>query len=132
VFSPNGKWLAYESNDSGSDEVYILPFPGPGRRWQVSAGGGTIPRWNANGEELFYRNGDKMMVVPVETEGDLRLGNSRLLFEKPAVYAGEYDVMPDGQSFVMIDDSEAALPPTQLILVQNWAETLKRLVPTDN
>ena len=110
----------------------MLPFPGPGRRWQVSTGGGTWPRWNANGEELFYRDGDKVMVVSVNNDGELRLGNPRLLLEKPSANDGRYDVMPDGQSFVMIDDSEAAPPPTQLILVQNWAEELKRLVPTDN
>ena len=131
MFSPKGKWLAYESDESGSSEIYIRPFPGPGRRWQVSADGGTMPRWNVDGEELFYRNGGKMMVVPVETEGELKLGNPRLLFELRSV-SDKYDVMPDGQSFVMIVDSEAAPPPTQLILVQNWAEELKRLVPKDN
>ena len=71
------------------------------------------------------------MAVPLRTEGELQLGNPKLLFERRSVY-GKYDVMPDGQSFVMIDDSEGEPAPTQLILVQNWAEELKRLVPTEN
>ena len=131
IFSPNGQWLAYASDESGRNEIYIRPFPGPGRRWQVSTDGGTIPRWKADGAELFYRNGDKMMVVTLKTEGELRLGNPKLLFERRSVY-GRYDVMPDGQSFVMIDDSEGEPAPTELILVHNWAEELKRLVPTEN
>ena len=131
VFSPNSRWLAYESDESERNEVYVRAFPGPGRRWQVSTGGGTNPRWNANGDELFYRDADKMMVVEVSSDGDLRLGNSRLLFERESA-GGGYDVMPDGQSFVMVDKSEAAPMPTQMILVQNWAEELRRLVPTGN
>ena len=131
LFSPNGKWLAYESDESGRNEIHMRPFPGPGRRWQVSTDGGTSPTWSASGDELFYRNGDKMMVVQVETEEELRLGNPRLLFERRSE-TNSYDVLPDGQGFVMVDDSEAAPPPTQLILIQNWADELKRLVPTDN
>ncbi len=70
--------------------------------------------------------------MPADGSGETeQVGNPKLLFERPSVY-GQYDVMPDGQSFVMIDASEGEPPPTQLILVHNWAEELKRLVPTEN
>ena len=129
MFSSNGRWVAYQSDESGRNEVYIQPFPGGGGKRQVSTEGGTFPVWNPNGRELFYRNGDRMMVVAVETDGELTLGKPRLLFERRSLLAS-YDVMPDGQRFVMIEESEE-LAPTQLILVQNWFEELKRLVPTN-
>jgi hypothetical protein len=89
---------------------------------------GRAPVWNPNGRELFYRNGAKMMVVNVDTGGEPTLGEPRLLFEKPLQY---YDVTPDDQCFVMVEEGESQPAPTQLILVQNWGEALKRLVPTN-
>ena len=130
MFSPNGRWIAYESDESGQYQVYIRPFPSAEGKRQVSTGGGNYPVWNPNGKELFYRNGDKMMVVDVETEGELVLGTPQMLFEKPSLLE-EYDVAPDGQHFVMIEEGESQPAPTQLILVQNWGEELKRLVPTN-
>ena len=92
--------------------------------------------WNPNGKELFYINGDKMMVVDVEIEGDLTLGEPRLLFEESFADPDHpyrfYDVAPDGQHFVMIEDGESQPAPIQLILVQNFGEELKRLVPTND
>jgi serine/threonine-protein kinase len=127
MFSPNGRWIAYESNESGQYEVYLRPFPSAEGKRQVSTGGGGYPMWNPNGKELFYRSGEKMMVVDVEPEGELALGEPRLLFEK-LVTAG-YDVAPDGRRFIMIEEGESQPAPTELILVQNWGEELKRLVP---
>jgi eukaryotic-like serine/threonine-protein kinase len=66
AFSPDGRWLAYGSNESGRPEIYVQPCPGPGRKWQISAAGGTEPAWNRNGRELFYRDGNRMMVVDVD------------------------------------------------------------------
>src|ERR1019366_755361 len=60
-FSPDGRWMAYMSNESGRSEVYVQPYPGPGGKWQISTDGGMDPRWSANGRELTYRNGDKVM-----------------------------------------------------------------------
>ncbi len=130
MFSPNGRWISYQSDESGRYEVYIRPFPGAEGKRQVSIGGGSNPVWNPNGKELFYRNGDKMMVVDIETEGELALGTPQILFERPS-FLEEYDVTPDGQRFVMIEEGESQPAPTQLILVQNWGEELKRLVPTN-
>ena len=93
--------------------------------------------WSRDGRELFYRNGNKMMVVDIDP-GEARslLGKPRLLFERDFLFSAYsevlYDVMPDGQHFVMIDGSTSTPPPTELILVQNWTEELKRLVPTSN
>ena len=100
---------------------------------QVSTGGGSYPVWNPNGTELFYRNGDTMMAVPVETEGDLVLGRPTVLFERhyppgDATFA----VTPDGQRFIDLDDSVAEPAPTHLVLVQNFGEELKRLAPPRN
>jgi serine/threonine-protein kinase len=139
MFSPDGLWLAYESNETGRDEVYVQPFSvtGPSGKQQVSVDGGTEPVWARDSQDLFYRNGNKMMAVAIETEPELSVGTPRLLFEGRFLGAGpvhlrrNYDVSLDGQRFLMIQ-REQDLVPTEIIVVQNWFEELKRLVPTDN
>ena len=131
-FSPDGRWLAYVTNESGRFEVYVRPYPGPDRRVPVSTEGGTHARWNPNGKELFYRNGNKMMVVDVSTTPDLKLSPPRVLFEQRYAFGSaqtvaNYDVSPDGQRFVMVKDDSAA---GRINLALNWFEELKRLVPT--
>ena len=132
MFSPDGRWLAYMSNESGRNEVYVQPFPGPGGKWQISTGGGTELVWARNGRELFYRNGDKMMVVDIQTQPTLAASTPRLLFEgsyeRANNFRPNYDVTPDGQRFVMIKGSEA-LQATQINVVLNWFEELKRRMP---
>jgi eukaryotic-like serine/threonine-protein kinase len=136
-FSPNGKWLAYVSNESGRYEIYVQPYPGPGGKWQISTEGGTEPVWNRNGRELFYRNGDKMIAVDIVTQPDFTAGKPRVLFEgkhelSPGTFA-YYDVSPDGQRFLMLKPSEAGeTAPTQINVVLNWFEELKRLAPAGN
>jgi eukaryotic-like serine/threonine-protein kinase len=78
-FSPDGQWLAYGSTESGREEVYVQPFPGPGRRVLISTDGGTEPRWSRNGRELFYRNADKFMAVDVMTQPTFSPGPPQLL-----------------------------------------------------
>ncbi len=132
-FSPDGHWMAYASNESGQFEVYVHPYPGPDRKRQVSGQGGTHPKWNPNGKELFYRNGNKMMVVDVSRrDGDLMLGQPRVLFEQRYAFGtaqtiASYDVSSDGQRFVMVKDDSSS---GRLNIVINWFEELKRLVPT--
>jgi serine/threonine protein kinase len=130
-FSPDGHWMAYASDESGQMQVYVRPFPGPDRRWPVSTQGGTQPLWNRNGKEIFYRIGNKMMVVDVSGSVDLTLSQPRQLFDQRYVFQNislaNYDVSPDGQRFVMVKDEAGS---GRLNVVLNWTEELKRLVPT--
>ena len=139
TFSPDGRWLAYVSGESGRNEVYVQPFPGPGGKWLISTEGGADPVWARNGRELFYRNGDKMMAVDIQTQPAFKAGTPRMLFERPAYTSGvglagtrraDYDISPDGQRFLVIkqpEQQETAL--TQINVVLNWFEELKRRVP---
>ncbi len=132
MFSPDGRWLAYVSNESGRDEVYVQPYPGPGGKWPISTEGGTEPRWSADGRELFYRLGDKMMVVEVRSEPAFSSERPQLVFEVPYLRdqfgTSNYDISPDGQRFLMI--KEEGGQQAQINVVLNWFEELKRLVPT--
>ncbi len=133
-FSPDGRWLAYVSDDSGRWEIYVQPYPGPGGKWLISTEGGTEPVWNPNGRELFYRSGDKMMAVEITTQQGFSAGNPRVLFEghylpTPATFPN-YDVTPDGQRFLMVKASEQEAAATQINVVLNWFEELNRRVPT--
>ena len=137
-FSPDGRWVAYRSDESGQLEIFVQPFPGPGPKWQISAEGGSEPRWSRSGRELFYRQddklnrqNDKMMVVDVETMPTLRAGRPRVLFEGQFYDFGIncYDVTPDGSRFLMIKEDPAELGPAHVNVVLNWFEEVKRRVP---
>jgi eukaryotic-like serine/threonine-protein kinase len=133
-FSPDGHWLAYASDETGHFEVYVQPYPGPGGKWQISADGGMEPAWNPNGRELFYRSGRKMMAVEIATQPGFTAGKPRVLFEGDYVPTPlqfpNYDVSQDGQRFLMLKPSEQeAAAPTQINVVLNWFEELKRRVP---
>ena len=132
-FSPDGRWLAYVSDESGRFEIYAQPYPGPGGKWQISTEGGTEPVWNPNGRELFYRNGPKMMAVDITTQSGFSAGKSRMLFEAPylslVATIPSYDVSPDGQRFLMLKANEQSQATTQINIVQNWFEELKQKVP---
>jgi dipeptidyl aminopeptidase/acylaminoacyl peptidase len=133
-FSPDGRWLAYSSDESGRREVYVQPYPGPGRKWQISAEGGNEPVWNRNGREIFYRSGDRMMAVDITTQQSFSAGRPKMLFEgryQPTpLQRANYDVSPDGQRFLMVKPTAAQeAAPTQINVVLNWTEELKRRVP---
>ena len=133
MFSPDGHWLAYVSNESGRFDVYVQPFPGPGGKRQISTEGGNEPVWSRNGEELFYRNGNQMMAVEITTEPSFSAGTPRLLFEgafrRGSVLRADYDVTPDGQRFVMLQQGGPDSGATQINVVLNWFEELKQRVP---
>ena len=105
-FSPDGRWVAYISNESSRNEIYVQPYPGPGGKWQISTDGGTEPAWNPNGRELFYRSGDKMLAVDITTQPSFAAGKPRLLFQGPYLpspaTSSNYDVSLDGQRLLMV------------------------------
>jgi eukaryotic-like serine/threonine-protein kinase len=129
--SPDGRWLAYTSNDSGRYEVYVQPTSGAEGRWQISTEGGVEPVWSASGSELFYRHGDHVLAVDVAANSTFEYGKPHKIFE--GRYAlGEvkddtraYDVAPDGQRFLMLRPERA--PSTGLKVVVNWYAELQRL-----
>jgi serine/threonine-protein kinase len=134
-FSPDGRWMAYVSDESGRQEIYVQPYPGPGGKWQISTGGGNEPIWNRNGRELFYRSGDKLMAVDVTSQPSFSVGKTKMLFEgryvETTLTFPFYDVSPDGQKFLMLKPTDQKQPAlTQINVVLNWTEELKRLVPT--
>jgi eukaryotic-like serine/threonine-protein kinase len=128
--SPDGHWLAYQSNESGRTEIYVQSFPEPGRKVTVSQGGGTFPRWRADGRELYYVGaGDKLMAVPVTTGANFTVGAPVALFEVGAYGRREscyaYDVSTDGQKFLLLRPLEDATT-RPLTVVQNWTALLKK------
>lgn len=137
--SPDGRWLAYVSNESGSYEVYVRPFPDvTSGRWQISRNGGGSPVWSADGSELFFISVDKeMMAAPIADEGgSLVSGSPRALFDARPYprwhfYFGpsvpEFDVSADGQRFLMIKPVQAAQRTAHIVV--NWLDELERLVP---
>jgi serine/threonine-protein kinase len=135
TLSPDGRWLAYATEEGGRREVYLQAYPGPGPKRQVSDGGGNEPLWNPNGRELFYRQADRMMSVAVDTTAGLDIGAPRVLFTGRFVTAGvyarpNYDVSQDGQRFLMLQAvAPTGAPPSAINIVLNWSEELKRLVP---
>jgi Tol biopolymer transport system component len=135
--SPDGRWLAYQSNESGRYEVYVVPFPdvGSGGRWQVTTEGGTRPTWSPHGNELFYvADPGRMMVVTVESGTTFSHGSPRMLFEdrfNTTLLSRHYDVSPDGERFLIIGDDRPttgeAVP--QPVLARNWFQELTERVP---
>jgi Tol biopolymer transport system component len=126
-FSPDGKWLAYCSNESGEYRVYVVPFPGPGGKWQVSLGDGRDPLWRRDGKEIFYLSADnKLMAVKVETSGgSFAAGGARVLFDSHSYGVfGRYDVSADGQRFVVVYEGRNRTSTT-LTSVVNWTTDLK-------
>jgi Tol biopolymer transport system component len=131
VFSPNGRWVAYVSDESGRFEVYVRPFPGPGPRIQVSIDGGMAPLWSRDGRELFFAKANTLFTTPVNLGAVFTSGATRRLFSGPYSFdevSVNYDVAPDGQRFLM-PRSRADSAPRQLELVLNWFEELNRLAP---
>jgi Tol biopolymer transport system component len=129
-FSPDGKWIAYRSNESGRFEIYLQPFPGPGGKFQISNNGGAQPRWNKSGKEIFYISLDsKMMAAPVQLSPDGRsveTGTPAVLFPVriaggplPSYFNQQYAVSADGQRFLVnLAAGEGTTSP--ITLIYHW------------
>jgi eukaryotic-like serine/threonine-protein kinase len=130
--SPDGRWLAYNSNESGRTEVYVQSFPAPGGgKWQISKDGGQFPRWRRDGRELFYIASDRRLIaVPVRSATSLDVGAAVPLFEAHLLGGGlgvrlQYDVARDGQRFLLnvpLDDAAAS----SITVVLNWAAGFRK------
>jgi len=144
--SPDGRHMAYQSDESGKGEIYVHTFPDVNvGRWKVSADGGHSPLWSPDGSELFYRNGDATMAVEVETEPTFNRGNPKTLFRGTylstailQVTSTPWDIHPNGKKFLMIttpgstgEASEGVGPQPKIIVVLNWFEELKERVPVE-
>lgn len=140
AFSPDGRWLAYQSNESGTPEVYVRPFPPPasgqGSRWQVSNSGGTAPRWSRNGRELMYQAGDSIMAVSYAVSGDA------FVADRPRAWIAAlggttntpngWDMAPDGKRALVVtpvEGAEATKAEHHVVFLQNFFDELRRRVP---
>jgi serine/threonine-protein kinase len=143
IVSPDGRWMAYQSSQSGPYQIYVRPYPAvENGRWQVSTNGGVQPLWSRDGKELFFLSSDlSLMAVRVESGNSWTAGTSTRLFADPGLsftagnFGGTgrtYDVSPDGRRFLVLKLAASAPSDvsTRLVVVQNWTEELKRLVPT--
>ena len=125
--SPDGLYLAYQSDKSGRDEVYVRPFPEGGREWLISVNGGAQPRWQGKGDEIFYVEGDTLMAVPVTLHPVFTHGSPERLFEGDGVFYGRgqrYDVSGDGLRFVVVEGADQR-DAKQVQVVQNWYEEFR-------
>jgi len=130
-FSPDGRWIAFSSADSGAPQIYVVPFPGPGGKWQISTDGGSEPRWSKNGHELFFVHNSSLFAVSYSAEKDsFQAGIPKLLFESKFEIRAPYtsvDVVPDGQHFAAFQ-FEGGKPSTQPdpTVVLNWLPEVRR------
>lgn len=138
MVSPDGRWLAYASDETGQNEIYVVSFPGAGQRQRISSGGGDQPLWARDGRRLFYREANKVVAVDV-TPGPLFVaGRSVILFQ--GTYSGRggngapnYEVSADGRSFLMIRQNDLTpIGQTQLDVALNWTIDLVTRAPAGN
>ena len=118
ALSPDGKWLAYVTDETGTPEIYVRAFPGPASKWPVSAGGGTEPIWAPDGRHVYYRGARRMMVATVSTSPGFRVAGRDALFEDRFV-AGtgfrNYDLSPDGKEFLMLQRGDSGIRVTVVV-----------------
>jgi Tol biopolymer transport system component len=138
IFSPDGRWIAYQSQESGRFEVYVRPFPGPGGRWQVSTDGGITPVWSRTRPEIFYANSDnRLMVTSYRAEGDVFATDKpkqwvdRRFILRPGFIS--FALHPDGERFALAaaPDNESALRQDKLVFIFNFFDELRRLAPAN-
>jgi dipeptidyl aminopeptidase/acylaminoacyl peptidase len=138
--SPDGQWMAYVSNKTGQDEIYVRSYPDVNKvQLTVSTSGGTEPRWSPDGRELFYRNGNAVMVALLKTEPVFSFETPKILFQgafasytlaEGGLSYFMWDIHPDGKRFLMMKEA-ATEAPRRINIVLNWFKELKERVPTD-
>jgi dipeptidyl aminopeptidase/acylaminoacyl peptidase len=128
IFSPDGQYVAYQSDESGRNEVYVRPAVGGGGKWQISTGGGTNARWSRDGREIFYAQGESLMAAPVSVAGGtLRQATPVELFPS-RVFADPlrtWDAHPDGKRFLIAEEDETDARPTSIHVIENWPALLR-------
>jgi len=125
-FSPDGRFVVYQTEESGRPEIYVRPASGEDRKWQVSIGGGTVPVWSAAGDEIFFLSRPQLLAAPVDTSGDEpKVGEPRVLFENRRVIA--YDAARDGKRFLIAEDPNPGAQP-RLDVVVHWSAEVQRKV----
>jgi Tol biopolymer transport system component len=131
LFSPDGAWVAYESDKSGQSDIYARPFPGPGAEITISSGGGTEPRWSPSGNEIYYRRGGELLAVTIEKRGaELILGAPRRVladsYRREGTGMANYDISPRDGRIVVVEDAESSdASPDRLYVVLNWLTELR-------
>jgi Tol biopolymer transport system component len=139
TFSPDGRWMAYQSDEAGREEVYVRPFPlpasGQGGKWQISTTGGSSPHWSPNGREILYKSGDQVMSVDYTVRGEAFVPG------KPRVWVAKlgsttefptFDLAPDGRHIVFLSPTiggDVAPPEDSVMFLQNFFDELRRRVP---
>jgi eukaryotic-like serine/threonine-protein kinase len=137
AFSPDGRWLAYQSDESGSNEVYVRPFPGPGGKWQISTGGGLLPKWSRNGKELFYRTEDNRIMVATYTSSAESFRPDKPQLWSPGQFSSfhgytyTFDPHPDGKRFAVLKAPATgqAAKVDKISFIFNFFDELRRKVP---
>ncbi len=131
MISPDGRWLAYDSNESGRYEVYVRPFPGPGGKWQVSARGGDHQIWSAKSSELFYRSSEGLMVASYTTNGAAFVARKPRLWSAKKDLGTFFDLAPDGKRFAMVQaEALAQNGSPHVTFLMNFFDELRRRAPT--
>ncbi len=135
AFSPDGRWLAYQSDESGANEVYVRPFPGPGGKWMVSTDGGQTPVWSRNGKDLFYWSGERIWVTSYAVEGDAFRADKprawspgRVLRRGASVW---FDPHPDGTRFAVVTAAQQTeVRLDTVVFITNFFDELRRIAPS--
>ena len=132
MFSPDCRWIAYTSDESGRDEIFVSAYPNVGKKWQISNSGGKEPLWRSDGRVLYYRNNDAMMSVAIQSQKEFSYETPKLVFKVPfeSYSITHYDYDHLNNRFIMLKQDKSSVP-RQINIVLNWVEELKRIVSSD-
>ena len=138
AFSPDGRWIAYQSNESGRLDVYVRPYPGPGGKWQISPAGGMSPKWSRSSKEIFYFSPEhRIMVASYTASGDSFQAStptvrSETVLPSPPGLSANYALHPDGKRFAVLRGPGSELQPqaNRITFIFNFFDDLRRKAPT--